>query len=342
MAERRPPLLPSNINSMPLSFYSSLSDDQPVRVGLAGQGLPHGQLAQLLRGGRLVRGRKCPRRWRHGRAAGHPHGRAARARRPSTSSPSRSSSSRAPPRVGSDAHGRGLERGGYRGRRQLPVVGFDGDADTESGKHLHRVFSSVVHHKHIRSTSSSSSPVAPVGRPQHGPDPTAECHVRLARDLMPPSPARRVVVDVVRQRRGASPSRTRRHHVGERHGTAVGWRRYMTSALSVGNDSLTASSRCLRQAVCIESLRRRRVTISAAPTTTTVTANPNPNAYGTSPSSRPPSRPTRRSTATPTRDGDLQERWSTSRGCVGLALSSGAANCTLSGLAGGSYSVTAV
>ena len=116
---------------------------------------------------------------------------------------------------------------------------------------------------------------------------------------------------------------------------------FITSALPVGNDSLTASHGASGKWLASNS-SAKTVTISAAPTTTTVTANPNPNAYGTSALLTATVTADSPSTATPTGTVTFQNGGSNITGCVSLALSSGAANCTLSGLAGGSYSVTAV
>jgi Tfp pilus assembly protein PilV len=85
--------------------------------------------------------------------------------------------------------------------------------------------------------------------------------------------------------------------------------------------------------------------ITASPTTTTVTSTPNPNAYGTSTILTATVTANSPSTATPTGTVTFKNNGvniTTPSSCVNVALSSGTANCTLSGLAGGNYSVTAV
>ncbi len=80
--------------------------------------------------------------------------------------------------------------------------------------------------------------------------------------------------------------------------------------------------------------------VDAAPTTTVLVSNPNPNAYGTSALLTATVTADAPSTATPT--GTVTFKNGAATICSGVALSSGSATCTLSGLSGGSYSVSAV
>ncbi len=83
-------------------------------------------------------------------------------------------------------------------------------------------------------------------------------------------------------------------------------------------------------------------TVTAAPTTTTLGSAPNPNAYGTSAILTATVAAKSPSVAIPTGTVTFTNGGANITGCVGLTLSSGAITCTLSGLSGGSYSVAAV
>jgi hypothetical protein len=86
----------------------------------------------------------------------------------------------------------------------------------------------------------------------------------------------------------------------------------------------------------------KNLTISAAPTTTTLASNPNPSAYGTSAILTATVSANSPSTATPTGTVNFKSGGTTITGCGAVTLSAGQANCTLSGVAGGSYGLTAV
>jgi large repetitive protein len=116
---------------------------------------------------------------------------------------------------------------------------------------------------------------------------------------------------------------------------------YVTSSLPVGSTQVTAtytgagkwSSSAVSAAVT--------QTITVAPTTTTLGSSPNPNAYGTSAILTATVAAQSPSTATPTGTVTFTKAGVNISGCVSVTLSSGTATCTLSGLAGGSYSVAA-
>lgn len=82
-------------------------------------------------------------------------------------------------------------------------------------------------------------------------------------------------------------------------------------------------------------------TVTAASTTTNVAINPNPGAFGTSVVLTATVTASSPSTATPTGSITFTSNGTAVTGCAGLVLVAGAAQCTVSGLAGGSYSVTA-
>ncbi|HVC70644.1 MAG TPA: Ig-like domain repeat protein [Acidimicrobiales bacterium] len=113
-----------------------------------------------------------------------------------------------------------------------------------------------------------------------------------------------------------------------------------TSALPVGSLSITATYEASGKWTSSTSWAKTQ-TITAAPTTTTVTSNPNPSAYGASAILTATVAASSPSTATPTGTVTFKNGGSDISGCVSLSLSAGSVDCTLSGLAGGSYSVTA-
>jgi Tfp pilus assembly protein PilV len=78
-----------------------------------------------------------------------------------------------------------------------------------------------------------------------------------------------------------------------------------------------------------------------APTSTTLTANPNPNAYGTSTILTATVAATAGTSANPTGLVTFTNGGVALSGCGGVTLSSGVANCTVSGLSGGAYSMMA-
>jgi hypothetical protein len=118
-----------------------------------------------------------------------------------------------------------------------------------------------------------------------------------------------------------------------------------TSSLPVGSPT-TVSAIYSNCSGCIwwgtEVAGTKALTISAAPTTTALASSPNPSAYGTSAILTATVSATSPSTATPTGTVNFKGAGTTITGCGAVTLSGGQATCTLSGAAGGSYSLNAV
>ena len=117
-----------------------------------------------------------------------------------------------------------------------------------------------------------------------------------------------------------------------------------TTALVVGTDSITgtyttgASSKWSSSAV---SSGYSQV-VNTAPTSTALTATPNPNTYGSSATLTATVSCTASGCGTPSGTVTFTNGGTNISGCVTVALSSGVAHCTLSGLNGGSYSVVGI
>jgi hypothetical protein len=119
-----------------------------------------------------------------------------------------------------------------------------------------------------------------------------------------------------------------------------------TSAIPVGSPT-TVSAVYSNCSGCIwwgtEVAGTKNLTITAAPTTTTLASNPNPSAYGTSATLTATVTANSPSTAIPTGTVNFKSGGTTITGCGAVTVSgAGQATCALSGVAGGSYSLTAV
>ena len=115
---------------------------------------------------------------------------------------------------------------------------------------------------------------------------------------------------------------------------------YTSSVLAVGSHPITAVYTPSSGTWVTSTSTSLSQVVNAAPTTTVLASNPNPNAYGTSAILTATVTANAPSTATPT--GTVTFKNGAATICAAVALSSGSASCTLSGLNGGSYSVSAV
>jgi hypothetical protein len=120
---------------------------------------------------------------------------------------------------------------------------------------------------------------------------------------------------------------------------------FVDSALPVGGTAVTATYGASGKWSSSAASASETETITAAGTTTTVVSNPNPNAYGTSDILTATVTAASPSTATPTGTVTFKNNGvniTTPSSCVNVALNgSGVATCTVSGLSGGSYPLTA-
>jgi hypothetical protein len=91
-----------------------------------------------------------------------------------------------------------------------------------------------------------------------------------------------------------------------------------------------------------ETAGTKNLTVTAAGTTTALSSTPNPTTYGTSSLLTATITAASPSTATPTGRVNFTSAGTTITGCGAVTLSSGSATCTLTGSAGGTYSLTAV
>jgi hypothetical protein len=116
---------------------------------------------------------------------------------------------------------------------------------------------------------------------------------------------------------------------------------YTTSALAVGTHPITAAYGGSGSKWVGSTSSTVSQVVNTVPTVTTLTAAPNPNSYGTSAILTATVTCVASGCGTPTGTVTFTNGGVNIAGCVGTALSSGAAACTLSGLNGGSYSVAA-
>ena len=116
---------------------------------------------------------------------------------------------------------------------------------------------------------------------------------------------------------------------------------YTTAALAVGTQSITAvySGSGTKWATSTSSALSQ--VVNTVTTTTTLSANPNPNAYGTSVLLTAAVTCTSSGCGTPTGTVTFTKAGTNITGCVSVTVTAGSATCTLSGLAGGSYTVAA-
>ncbi len=117
---------------------------------------------------------------------------------------------------------------------------------------------------------------------------------------------------------------------------------YTTSTLAVGTQAITAvySGSSSKWATSTSSSLSQ--VINGAPTTTTLTATPNPNSYGTAATLKATVACSASGCGTPAGTVAFTNNSVTISGCSAVTLSAGIANCSLSGLNGGTYSVAAV
>ncbi|HXQ43067.1 MAG TPA: Ig-like domain-containing protein [Acidimicrobiales bacterium] len=116
---------------------------------------------------------------------------------------------------------------------------------------------------------------------------------------------------------------------------------YTTSALAFGSHPITASYAVVagKWAASTSSTVTQVVT---SPTATALSATPNPNSYGTSTNLSATVTCSASGCGTPTGTVTFTDNGVNIGGCVGVTVTAGVAPCTLSGLNGGSYSVVAV
>jgi type II secretory pathway pseudopilin PulG len=113
-------------------------------------------------------------------------------------------------------------------------------------------------------------------------------------------------------------------------------------ALILGSNVIKATYNGSGKWVASAASASKTETINAAGTTTTVVANPNPSSYGTSVILTATVTANSPSIATPTGAVTFKSSGVNIAGCVSVTMTSGAANCTLSASSGGTYTVTAV
>jgi Bacterial Ig-like domain (group 3) len=124
--------------------------------------------------------------------------------------------------------------------------------------------------------------------------------------------------------------------------SASGVATYTTATLAVGTQAITAvySGSGTKWATSTSSSLSQ--VVNGAPTTTTLTASPNPNSYGTAATLKATVACTASGCGTPAGTVKFTNNSVTITGCSAVTLSAGVATCSLSGLNGGTYSVAAV
>ncbi len=115
-----------------------------------------------------------------------------------------------------------------------------------------------------------------------------------------------------------------------------------TSTLAIASHPITAVYAVVAGKFATSTSNTVTQVVNAFPTTTVLSATPNPNSYGTSTNLSATVTCTGTGCGTPTGTVTFTDNGVNIGGCVGVTLTAGVAPCTLSGLNGGSYSVVAI